>query len=148
MAETRGSIVCRLCGAGIVVTFHRAHGNGVHLAVADVQPLRAHYAACTGVYPDEPAATLERRPVTSVAAADLAGRIGQFLAGRHYVATGGSRACTMCGMAGATCLALVGQNTREACCRVCADGNTHPAPGEARGTCAQWSEARESSAQD
>ena len=53
MAETRGSIVCRLCANGIVVSFHRLHGNGVHLAVADVAPLREHYAACTGVHPGE-----------------------------------------------------------------------------------------------
>lgn len=143
MAETRGSIVCRLCGEGIVVTFHRVHGNGVHLAVADQAPLRDHYAACTGVHAGEPAKALEVRPATSVPMVDLAGRIGQFLDGRHYVATGGSRACTMCGMAGATCLAIVGQNTREGCCRACMDGNTHPAPGEAQGTCRQWAEARE-----
>jgi hypothetical protein len=154
MAETRGSIVCRLCGTGIVVAFHRVHGNGVHLAVADVAPLRAHYAECTGVHPGEPGTAMVVRPKVEVPAVDLAGRIEQLLngqtpdGGRYFVATAGSRACTMCGMNGATCLALVAQNTRQPCCRACGDGNTHPAPGEAAGTCQQWAEDRESRAQD
>lgn len=144
MAETRGSIVCRLCGVGIVVTFHRVHGNGVHLSVADQAPLRDHYAECTGMHPGEPGKAVEVAPVTSVSAVDLAGRIGVMLDGGHYVATAGSRACTMCGTNGSDC--LEGIRTRfpfAACCPVCADGNTHPAPGEAQGSCQQWAEARE-----
>ena len=150
MAETRGSIVCRLCGEGIVVTFHRVHGNGVHLAVADPAPLREHYAACRGMVGDGATEGLAssltpvlREPVLSVPRSVLVGRIHQMLDMRAYVATAGSRSCTMCGMAGATCMALIGQNTREGCCRVCMDGNTHPAPGEAQCTCQQWAEARE-----
>lgn len=145
MAETRGSIVCRLCGEGILVTFHRVHGNGVHLAVADQRPLAEHYQACPGVGAGAAAAEGSAAAPVPVgpSRAELAGRIGQFLDGRHYVATGGSRSCTMCGMSGVTCLAIVGQNTREPCCRACRDGNTHPAPGEAQGNCRQWSEARE-----
>lgn len=71
---------------------------------------------------------------------ELAGRIGRFLTLGAFVSKGGSRACTMCGLSGESCLALVGQNTRQPCCGACGDGNTHPAPGENEGSCAQWAE--------
>lgn len=69
----------------------------------------------------------------------LAGRIGLLLEREGYVAQGGSRACTMCGTKGAECLeGLRGPGPRPPCCAACGVGNTHPAPGESVGSCAQY----------
>lgn len=70
--------------------------------------------------------------------AELAGRISQMLDMRAYVATGGSRACTMCGTNGAACLDQLGEAAKGIpCCSACGNGNTHPAPNEGS-TCAEW----------
>lgn len=69
---------------------------------------------------------------------ELAGRIGQMLDTGAYIATGGSRACTMCGMNGADCLTQLreaGQGTP--CCAACGNGNTHPAPSDTV-PCSDW----------
>lgn len=66
-------------------------------------------------------------------------RIGQFLEAEGFVSYGGSRACTMCGTNGTECLdQLRKEGTRPGCCPACHNGNTHPAPGEAVGSCAAW----------
>lgn len=72
-------------------------------------------------------------PRRTVPDADLAGRIHLMLDNQAYVATGGSRACTMCGTVGDDCIP-----TGTPCCPACRDGNTHPAPQENVGTCAEW----------
>jgi hypothetical protein len=77
--------------------------------------------------------------------ARLVGRVEQFLRGGFFMAKGGSRACTMCGVHGEACVKRL-PITGKACCPACGDGNTHPAPGEAEGTCAAW--AAEHGAQD
>jgi hypothetical protein len=137
-----GTITCTMCRKGIPVEFKRVSNaaDGTVAMLMGMAPLEAHMRVCAaGEHPKAVAA-----PELSVPPVELAGRIDRLLnartprGGRYFVATGGSRACSMCGMAGASCLSLVGQNTREACCPACANGNTHPAPGEAQGSCAQW----------
>lgn len=49
------------------------------------------------------------------------------------------RACTMCGVVNADCMEAA-RKDRSACCGVCMDGNTHPAPGERNQSCAEWGE--------
>ena len=61
--------------------------------------------------------------------AELAGRMEVMLSSGAYVAKGGSRACTMCGIKGDECLRRT-KRSLKACCPPCQDGNTHPAPGE------------------
>lgn len=150
MSTTPGTIMCRLCGAPIAVEFTRLPFNVVALAPS-VQPLRDHYAACPAL--ERPPAEVEA-PAATVPKAELVGRIERVLndmtkdGGRHFVSTAGSRACTMCGMPGADCMALIGKPLTggtgknlghvNGCCGACANGNTHTAPGEAAGTCAQW----------
>lgn len=71
-----------------------------------------------------------------VPAVELAGRIHQMLAGDHYIATGGSRACNLCGVNGQECLdRLWAKNVP--CCAGCGNGNSHPAPQEGD-TCTEW----------
>lgn len=69
--------------------------------------------------------------------ADLSGRIDRMLDMRAYVATGGSRACTMCGCIGQDCLTGLETKSGTPCCSACGNGNTHPAPNEGT-TCAEW----------
>lgn len=80
-------------------------------------------------------------PVLTVPKAELAGRIGLMLDNRAYVAVGGSRACTMCGVTGTDCMTALANSIP--CCGACGEGNTHPAPGESKGLCAEWNAARE-----
>ena len=72
--------------------------------------------------------------------ADLAGRIGQMFNTGAYIATGGSRACTMCGVNGKACMAEL-TKTRVSCCGACMGGNTHPSPKENAGSCREWAES-------
>lgn len=79
---------------------------------------------------------------------ELAGRIHMMLAGGHFMARGGSGACTMCGVNRDACLETLRTGVAvtvngvkrgpDPCCPACRDGNTHPAPMESRGTCAEW----------
>jgi hypothetical protein len=71
-----------------------------------------------------------------VPATELAGRIHQMLDMRAFVATGGSRACTLCGVNGQDCMVQLDRK-RVPCCSGCANGNTHPAPKQ-DATCAEW----------
>lgn len=138
------TVRCPTCRVAFSVPTEQIGQDGHHVIVRmDRSDLYGHLRTCTG--PKVPGKAVEKRraaPVTTVPQAELAGRIHRMLDMRAYVVEAGSRACTMCGMSGASCLALAGQNTREPCCRSCKDGNTHPVPGEAEGSCAQWAEAR------
>lgn len=78
-------------------------------------------------------------PAPTVPRAELVGRVHRMLDMRAFIATGGSRACTLCGVNGQDCQVGLEKNA-AACCAGCHNGNTHPAPGEAKGTCAQWAE--------
>lgn len=70
---------------------------------------------------------------------ELRGRIDRFLDTEAFIAQGGSRACTMCGVNGKDCLvAMRGEEKAGPCCTACSNGNTHPAPGENDGLCAEW----------
>lgn len=94
----------------------------------------------------KPLGAKAKRPAVKAAipAADLAGRVNLLLDNRAFVAEGGSRACTMCGVKGAECLDSLGKldprdkHPQPACCPACGVGNTHPAPGEVVGSCAAW----------
>ena len=71
---------------------------------------------------------------------ELAGRIDRFLDTEAFIAEGGSRACLLCGTNGKDCLVnMRGEERTGPCCNGCANGNTHPAPGENEGLCAEWS---------
>ena len=103
----------------------------------DRTELYGHLAQC--VRPQEVserAQAMERHPANGPTKREMAGRIDQLLDGGHYVAKGGSRACTMCGTKGDACLTQLRKQER-ACCPACGDGNTHPAPGESQ-HCREW----------
>lgn len=107
-----------------------------------------HMARCPGMA--EPGSPAPEQEVSKAVAVpekklpdvELAGRINMMLTGGHFVATGGSGACTMCGVTRDACLErlkpAVAAMPGKPCCALCADGNTHPAPFESRGTCAEW----------
>lgn len=66
-------------------------------------------------------------------------RVGMFLESEGFVSYGGSRACTMCGTRGDACLdQLRKDGVQPSCCPACQNGNTHPSPGEAVGSCSVW----------
>lgn len=70
---------------------------------------------------------------------ELAGRVNMMLNGGHFMSKGGSGACTMCGANRDACMRLLQvKASHKPCCTACRDGNTHPAPMESRGTCAEW----------
>jgi hypothetical protein len=158
MAETPGTIVCRLCMTAVPVRFRRSPGsdvsNGWAGLLMDTRPLVAHFNSCDMKRPSMSINDVfVLAPV--VPQADLAARINTVLnvatldGGRHFVATGGSRACTMCGRPGEDCLSQLTSQARAnpgnggtPCCAACENGNTHPAPGEAFGTCAEWAADR------
>lgn len=143
-----GTITCTMCGRPIPVEFTRvsnASGGKVHMLMA-MEPLEAHMRECASTPAQTSAKQVEQyspRHVKSETDADLMGRIERFLnaktpkGGRFFVSEGGSRACTMCGLSGPSCMALIGQNTREGCCPACMNGNTHRAPHDDQG-CAEW----------
>jgi len=111
----------------------------------DRSGLYGHLTTCAGPAPTVPTRSTEvAKIVPSVPLGELAGRIHLMLDNRAYVATGGSRACTMCGTTGTDCMTALANSTP--CCGACGEGNTHPAPGESKGTCAEWSAAREAQA--
>lgn len=106
-----------------------------------------HMARCPGLA--EPASPAPEQEASKAVAVpdklpdiELAGRINMMLNGGHFMSKGGSGACTMCGVTRDACMERLKPATAAApgkpCCRVCADGNTHPAPMESRGTCAEW----------
>lgn len=133
MAHVDGTVVCRLCLEHVTVKFRRAPGNvsgGVAVLLMDVTPLQEHVRKCEPVRDQFVLAP-------KVPQAELTGRIEQMLNGRHYIAAGASRACTMCGVTGQECMDRLNRS-KKPCCPLCGDGNTHPAPGEAVGSCAQW----------
>lgn len=90
-------------------------GTDGHLVIAriDRSDLYGHTQACAGTAP------VPTKDVEKMANSQI------------------SRACTMCGTNGAVCLDGL-KRTRKSCCGVCGDGNTHPEPGEAVGSCQQW----------
>lgn len=150
------TITCSGCGVAFPVPTRvlRVLGHQVWVRM-DRSEVYGHMATCPGfAEPGSPEPLQEVSKavaVPDVPKADLAGRINQFLDGEHYIARGGSRACTMCGTTGAACFEALkpikvttedgkegGRVAGKACCGACRDGNTHPAPGESRGTCAEW----------
>jgi hypothetical protein len=91
-----------------------------------------HLRECRAGRAQAEAPTLEAAP----SEADLAGRIHRMLETGAFVATGGSRACTLCGTTGAVCMGMVNKNGGP-CCNGCGNGNTHPMPkGDL--SCAEW----------
>lgn len=127
-------------------------GHGVYVRM-DRRELHGHTSRCPGFA--EPATPVEEASTTVAvpdpSQADLAGRIHLMLTGGAFMAKGGSGACTMCGTTRDGCLERLkpvrltledgseaGAAPGKACCGLCADGNTHPAPMESRGTCAEW----------
>ena len=112
----------------------------------DRTELYGHLSACAGreVETTERGAAMERHPAGGEAPDPTP--IDQMLdpKGLRFVAKGGSRACTMCGINGKACFAMLkglglanGKVVHAACCGPCAEGNTHPAPQE-DATCQQW----------
>lgn len=135
------SVTCPMCGevfpapAEIVKVDTE---RNVVLCRLDRSGMYGHLASCPGTpAAPEPAAL----PVPEVSKADLDGRVHLLLDQGAYVATGGSRACTMCGTNGDPCLKGL-RVRRKPCCAACGEGNTHPAPGEGKGMCAEWAAAR------
>ena len=138
-------VTCPSCGEDFPVPTEVVHidrARNLVLCRLDRSDLYGHLQACVAEKP----ARLEHRPAevakaleATPAAQDpeLVGRVHLFLSGGHFMAKGGSGACTMCGVARDGC--LTGAKLRKtACCGACGDGNTHPAPMESRGTCAEW----------
>ena len=123
-------------------------GTDGHQVIArmDRSDLYGHITECTTgrkALPTTPVRPAEapkvsqrlRRPVSPGARQ----RVTQFLEAEGFVSYGGSRACTMCGTRGDTCLdELRKEGTRPGCCPSCHNGNTHPSPGESVGSCAVW----------
>lgn len=143
-------IACPSCGESFVVPTEVLGVDRIRhqvMVVMDRSGLYGHLQACTG-RDGTPAAPLEHRPaeVTKAMEAhrphpdpELVGRIHQLLDGGHFIAKGGSGACTMCGVNRDACMkSLRMESRRKPCCGACGDGNTHPAPMESRGTCAEW----------
>lgn len=144
---TQGHIVCGICEGLIPVMLVRISGAGepTQMQVMDDAPMIDHMRTCKGSPlkalaaaedPEPPKVTQRPRlRATPVARA----RIGQFLEAEGFVSYGGSRACTMCGTRGDACLdSLRKEGTRPGCCPACHNGNTHPAPGESLGSCAEF----------
>lgn len=69
---------------------------------------------------------------TCAAQAPIPGKEVEPMAGNQI-----SRACTMCGTPGKSCMDGL-KRTRQACCGICGDGNTHPEPGESVGSCQEF----------
>ena len=138
------SVTCPTCGEAFPVPSRvvsvDTNTNQV-LVRMDRTELYGHLRACAGEAGEAAGNKLVQRMAAAVPPAVLTGRVHRFLDLRAYVPTAGSRACTMCGMAGETCLAAL-SSANLPCCTACRDGNTHPAPGEAQGSCAEWSAAR------
>lgn len=131
-----GTVKCTVCGKGIPVVLKRQPADDMPaytaLVAIDMGPVQQHMQTCEGV--TKPAAL-------AVPKSELSGRVSRFLDTRAFVASGGSRACTMCGTTGKACmdkLEVQPRSPRGACCAACGAGNTHTAPGEAVGSCAQW----------
>jgi len=146
------NITCPGCGESFPVPVQVISVNPrTHhvLCRIDRSGLYGHLAKCAGTTDRPLDAPLDTHPAeVSKAMAvpdklpdiELAGRINMMLNGGHFMSKGGSGACTMCGVNRDVCLSALqpGRKTPKACCGACADGNTHPAPAENRGTCAEW----------
>lgn len=120
----------------------------------DRSGLYGHLQRCAAAHPIPDDAATSHSTELAQAAGDesqrvpsgvLVGRVEQFLRGGFFMAKGGSRACTMCGITGTMCMTMLtgvgksdGRTVRATCCPACGEGNTHPAPGEAQGSCAAW----------
>lgn len=156
------TITCPGCGTPFHVPAQvvRVLGHTVVVRM-DRSKLYGHLAECTGTTESPMDAPLDTRPAeVSKAMAvpeqpeqpeqqtELVGRIHLMLSGGHFMARGGSGACTMCGVNRDVCLETLRTGVAvtvdgvkrgpDPCCPVCRDGNTHPAPMESRGTCAEW----------
>jgi len=111
--------------------------NRVVLSV-DRSAVYGHLTACAAKAAETAADKAVAVVEPTVPRDELAGRIERFLTMRAYVATGGSRACTMCGVNGEACMdSLAAKGPQSPCCPSCGDGNTHPAPRADMG-CAEW----------
>lgn len=138
-----GTIKCTFCDTGIVVDFERVSAGSLMLKVSDIGPLRTHWESCPGMDPAARPSKVVAVPATGVDPVErgrLAAHISQWLDERGYIAKGGSRACTMCGANGTDCMVALDQ-AGASCCDACHNGNTHPAPGEVKGVCAEWAAA-------
>lgn len=127
------TLTCPRCQQPIVVPatiVHSDHARGTALVQIDQDVARAHLEACQ---PAAPKAVEAAGP----SQADLAGRVERFLSMRAYIATGGSRACKMCGANGVACLDQLQGQPGVPCCAACGEGNTHPSPKDTL-ACAEW----------
>lgn len=123
----------------------------------DRSGLYGHLQQCAGTTDRPLDAPLEHQPAEVSKAVEvskpqpdpeLVGRVHLFLSGGHFMAKGGSGACTLCGATRTACLERLRTGVPvtvngvkrgpDPCCPGCHDGNTHPAPMESRGTCAEW----------
>lgn len=97
------------------------------LVQIDREAARAHLEACR---------TKAVVATPTPPAAELAGRIHRVLVTGAFIATGGSRACVLCGCKGTDCMDGLKANGAP-CCSGCGNGDTHPVP---KGTlsCAEW----------
>lgn len=132
------TIACPGCGEHLTVPSKPIVENVQQQTVLvrmDYSGARAHFQECAR-RAQSPGTEMERRQQPDVPQVDLAGRIHRMLDMRAYIATGGSRACTMCGTKLGECLTETGKS-RVGCCASCTGGDTHPAP---KGTmaCAEW----------
>lgn len=134
------SVTCPTCGQAFTVPAEVVSVDTATnrvLVRMDRTELYGHLEKCAAKAGEAAGKQLVQRMAAAVPPGVLTGRVHQFLDMRAYVASGGSRACTMCGMTGETCLAAL-SSANLPCCTGCRDGNTHPAPGEAQGMCAEW----------
>lgn len=135
------TLACPRCGEVFPIPTHvvKVFGHTV-LVRMDRSQAHGHMATCPGIaHPPQEASKTMAVP-EKLPDAELAGRIDLMLSGGHFMAKGGSGACTMCGITRDKCLSNLGGHPgpAAACCGACGDGNTHPAPMESRGTCAEW----------
>lgn len=144
---SNGSIECGICRKPIPVTLVRISGDGqpVQLQLMDSTPMVDHMRTCGGsvhkaIAPvPEPAKPVVKQRPRLRPNPQATYQIGLFLETEGFISYGGSRACTMCGTRGDACLdELRKEGTRPGCCPACHNGNTHTAPGESVGSCAQW----------
>lgn len=113
---------CPHCGGDIELPATVVHSNGQTAQVlvkVDQSVGEAHLRECRqGRGAADPVALGPSK-------AELSGRIHRMLATGAFIATGGSRACTMCGTNGQDCNVRL-EKRGTACCAACHNGNTHP----------------------
>lgn len=129
------TLSCPHCGGDIELPATVVTSNGQTAQVlvkVDQSVGEAHLAACRAKA--KPEAINQAGPSTT----ELAGRIHRMLDMRAFIGTGGSRACTMCGVTAKDCMVqLDAKGKGMPCCAACGNGDTHPVP---RGdlSCAEW----------